>query len=126
MPPTLLSGFLAAGCGSAGGDAALHVATRFYDAVAAHDGARACRYLAPQTRHELESSAGEPCARAVLAEDFPSVRGEGEVRRFGNQAAVKLSEDTVFLAEFNVGWRVVAAVCTPRGALPHDCQVKGV
>lgn len=126
VPPTVLSCLLAAGCGSPGGDPALRVATRFYDAVAMHDGARACRYLAPQTRHELESSAGAPCARALLGKDIPSVRGEGEVRRFGNQAAVTLTGDTVFLAEFDAGWRVVAAACTPRGALPYDCQVKGV
>lgn len=125
VPPILLPALLSSGCGSPGGDAALHVANGFYGAVASHDGAGACQYLAPRTRHELESSTGKACARAVLAEDIPSVRGEGEVRRFGNQAEVKLVGDTVFLAEFSTGWKVVAAACTPRAALPYDCQIKG-
>jgi hypothetical protein len=33
--------------------------------------------------------------------------------------------DTVFLAEFPDGWKVVAAACTPRDRLPYDCQVEG-
>ncbi|MGH3331739.1 MAG: hypothetical protein ACRDPJ_10615 [Nocardioidaceae bacterium] len=53
------------------------------------------------------------------------MRGEGEVSRFGNQAEVKLIGDTAFLAEFGTGWKVVAAACTHRAALPYDCQVKG-
>ena len=33
--------------------------------------------------------------------------------------------DTVFLATFPGGWRVVAAGCTPRGDRPYDCTVAG-
>ena len=33
--------------------------------------------------------------------------------------------DTVFLAVFPGGWRVVAAGCTPHGDRPYDCVVQG-
>jgi hypothetical protein len=41
-------------------------------------------------------------------------------------AQVRLDDDTVFLAAFPGGWRVVAAGCRPRGeAEPYDCAVEG-
>jgi hypothetical protein len=33
--------------------------------------------------------------------------------------------DTVFLARFDGGWRVMAADCSPRAEQPYECQVKG-
>lgn len=120
-----LAALCSAGCSSPGGQAAVRVAHDFYAAVEAHDGTRACGLLAPQTRHELEATAGKPCPRAVLEESVPHARGRGHLERFGNQAQVDLVGDTVFLSEFRNGWRIVALMCTPRGAQPYDCQVKG-
>ncbi len=121
----VLASLGAAACSSPGGQPAVQVAHDFYAAVEAHDGTQACGLLAPQTRHELESTAGKPCPRAVLEESLPHVRGRGHLERFGNQAQVDLVGDTVFLSEFRDGWRIVALMCTPRGAQPYDCQVKG-
>lgn len=102
------------------------VATRFHAAVSQGDGAAACALLAPQTAAELEQSAQQPCPRAVLGEDLPAVGGVRTSRIFGTQGQVLLEGDTVFLAEFPEGWKIVAAGCTPRQALPYDCLVKGL
>jgi hypothetical protein len=118
-----------AGCaGTARQDAAESAAHAFYSAVADHSGEVACHLLAPRTREELEQSAGQPCPRAVLAEDIPTVgRDErpGRVSVYGDQAVVPFSRDTVFLAAFSSGWKVTAAGCTARGELPYDCAIKG-
>jgi hypothetical protein len=115
------------GCAGGNGAAvAADVARRFHAAVAQHDGAAACGLLAPQTRAELEQSAGRPCPAAVLQEGVPRVGPVRSSSMFGGQAQVRLDGDTVFLAEFPGGWRVVAVACTPRPPLPYDCQIKGV
>jgi len=44
---------------------------------------------------------------------------------YGQWARVVLSDDTVFLAAFPGGWRVVAAGCQSRGERPYDCTVQG-
>jgi hypothetical protein len=44
---------------------------------------------------------------------------------YGQRAQVRLSGDTVFLAVFPDGWRVVAAGCTARGEKPYDCVLQG-
>ncbi|MDQ4007325.1 MAG: hypothetical protein M3211_04440 [Actinomycetota bacterium] len=90
------------------------------------NGVTACSLLAPQTAAELEQAANQPCPRAILGEDLPTVGGVRESRVFGTQGQVLLDGDIVFLAEFPEGWRVVAAGCTPRAALPYDCLVKGL
>lgn len=115
-----------AGCAGGSGAAAADVALRFHAAVAGGDGATACGLLAPQTRSELRQSAQRPCPVAVLEEEVPQVGGVRSSSLFGTQAQVRLEGDTVFLAEFPRGWRVVAAACTPRPPLPYDCRIKGV
>ena len=114
----------AAGCGSST-DAVDQVALRFYDAVARGRGAEACALLAPETLRTLEQSAGQPCSRAVLAEEIPRASELIQTRRFGNQAQVRLDQDVAFLAEFAAGWRVVAVGCTARKPLPYDCEITG-
>ncbi|MGW1952795.1 hypothetical protein ACWCPI_08510 [Streptomyces sp. NPDC001920] len=117
----------AAGCGApdertAGASAA---ATGFTDAVRRSDGVRACALLAPRTREELEQSERTTCDRAVLQEQLPAggtVRG---VDVYGDRARVLLPADTLFLARFPSGWKVVAVGCTPRPERPYDCTVEG-
>ncbi|HET6533065.1 MAG TPA: hypothetical protein VFH03_20950 [Actinoplanes sp.] len=106
-------------------DAATSVAVRMLTAVESDDGAAACGVLAPDTLAELEESAGQPCAEAILAEDLSPPGEVRESRVYGQWAQVRLAEDTVFLAVFPGGWRVVAAGCTPRGERPYDCELQG-
>ncbi|MEU7928448.1 hypothetical protein [Micromonospora sp. NPDC049801] len=94
-------------------------------AIAEKDGVGACSLLAPDTAAGLEHSVDRPCAEAILDEDLP---GAGQVLAsevYGQQAQVRLDGDTVFLAVFPGGWRVVAAGCTARGDKPYDCVLQG-
>jgi ketosteroid isomerase-like protein len=117
----------AAACGQppGDGDAASSVARELLTAVAAGDGSRACDTLAPDTRAELEQSAGKACAEAITEESLPQQSAVKTVDVYGQWARVVMSGDTVFLATFGDGWRVVAAGCRARGERPYDCQLQG-
>jgi hypothetical protein len=116
---------MVAGCGSSG-SAAPEVATGFYDAIDAGDTSQACDLLAPQTRRELEQSEHTTCQRALARAELPVVDETVGSSRFGHHAQVRFDNDTVFLAEYDSGWKVIAAGCTARGTLPYDCVIKGV
>jgi hypothetical protein len=116
----------ATGCAGGAVAGAVEVAHGFHAAVERRDGGAACGLLAPQTRNELAQSAQKPCPAAVLETEVPRTGGVRASSMFGAQAQVRLEGDTVFLAEFPDGWRVVAAACTPRQPLPYDCRIKGV
>jgi hypothetical protein len=117
--------FAATGCGSDLPTASSNAAARFYQAIEAHDGGAACALLAPQTLHEVEASAQAPCRTAILDEDIPAGGEVTGLRQYGTAAQARMSGDTAFLAEFDDGWKVVAAACTAQGELPYDCKVKG-
>ena len=116
-----------AGCAAAGGrgQAAAVVATRLLTAVQGKDGAAACALLAPDTASEVEQSGGKPCAEAILDEELPEPGAVTGTAVYGQWAQVRIGTDTVFLAVFPGGWRVVAAGCQSRGELPYDCEVQG-
>jgi hypothetical protein len=116
-----------AGCGSVSdrGGAAAVVARTFLAAVDDGDGAGACAVLAPDTVAALERSAGEPCVDAVVDEDLPEPAHVRATDVYGQWARVLLDDDTVFLAMFPGGWRVVAAGCRSRGELPYECVLQG-
>lgn len=122
---------LVAGCAPAGGRPAVERAVEdFSAAVVAGDGDRACALLAPLSRRELEDAAQQPCGEAVLALDLPPVEESFEVRRYGRAGQVRLEgpdgeQDTRFVGLFDGTWLVTAAGCTPRGDLPHDCDLEG-
>jgi hypothetical protein len=121
------AGLSVAGCG-AGGDresAADAVAVRLLTAVGARDGVTACSALAPETASEVSRNAGKPCPEAVLEEDLPAPGQVTGTDVYGQWAQVRLSDDTVFLAVFPDGWKVVAAGCTSRGERPYLCAVQG-
>jgi ketosteroid isomerase-like protein len=126
-----VGGVALSGCGAVSGreQAAAEVAQRFVDAVARGDGDAACAVLAPDTVAALEEAAGSGCADAVLDEDLPEDSAEpGRVEAtdvYGQWARVVLPGDTLFLAVFRDGWRVVAAGCRPDGEGPYDCVVQG-
>ncbi len=101
------------------------VAVDFEQALERSDGAAGCDLLAPGTRSELEQSAGEPCPVALPGEDLPAAGAVHDVATFGTMAQVRLAQDTLFLAEFRDGWRVVAAGCSPVSGHPYDCTLQG-
>ncbi|MFI5890001.1 hypothetical protein ACIA5D_07750 [Actinoplanes sp. NPDC051513] len=115
---------LVAGCGAVGGreQAASATALRLLDAVAAGDGAGACAVLAPDTASEVSES---DCPSAILGENLPAPGTVVEADVYGQWAQVRLTGDTVFLAVFPGGWRVVAAGCAAQGDRPYDCAVSG-
>jgi hypothetical protein len=115
------------GCGSVADreQAASAAAVRLLTAVDGKDGAAACAVLAPGTASEVEQSGGKPCAEAILDEDLPKPGTVTGTRVYGQWAQVRLSDDTVFVAVFPGGWRVVAAGCNPQGDRPYDCTVQG-
>jgi hypothetical protein len=115
------------GCAGVGerGDAAGSAALRMLTAVESEDGPAACAILAPDTLAELEESAQKRCAEAILEEDLPQPGEVTGAEVYGQRAQVRLTGDTVFLAVFPDGWRVVAAGCTPRGDRPYDCALEG-
>ena len=113
------------GCAQVHEPEVLGVADAFYRSYASADGATACESLAPRTKRELEQSAGEPCARALLGEDLPVVGKPSKVEVFGTEAQVDYGDETTFLARFQGGWKVTAAGCTPRTGMPYDCTISG-
>jgi hypothetical protein len=116
-----------AGCASVGDreTAASAAAVRLLTAVQSKDGQTACAVLAPDTTAEIVQSAGHACPQAILDEDLPTPGVVASAVVYGQWAQVRMSTDTVFLAVFPGGWRVVAAGCTPRGERPYDCVVQG-
>jgi len=113
-----------AGCGAPATSGVANTARGFYGALLHDNGRRACRLLAPETRHELVQTAKVPCSTAILREDIPDPGRLLAVEHFGEQAQVRGRGDTTFLAQFPDGWKVIAAGCTPRRPLPYDCEVK--
>lgn len=118
---------LIAGCGSVDqrADAASATVIRLLGALQARNGAAACALLAPDTAAHLEQSQDESCASAILAEDLPDRGAVTGQQVYGQWAQVRVSGDTVFLAQFPGGWRVVAAGCAPGGDGPYDCTLSG-
>jgi hypothetical protein len=104
---------------------ATSVARNFVEALDASDTAAACGYLAPGTRSDLEKSAGKPCAAALGEEDLPAAGAVEKTDAFGTMAQVRFVQDTMFLAEFKDGWKVMAAGCAPEPGHPYDCQLQG-
>jgi hypothetical protein len=119
LPVLLLSG-----CGASATPSET-VASRFTGAVAASDWDTGCSLLAPGTKAELEESAGTACPEALSEADLPDAGRVRESSAFGTMAQVRYDRDTVFVAEFRSGWKVMAAGCTPVPGHPYDCELKG-
>ncbi|MBT2407611.1 hypothetical protein J7I97_25940 [Streptomyces sp. ISL-87] len=93
--------------------------------MASGDYTAACELLAPQSREQLEEDEKKKCAPALQGQDL---RHGGAVRGsdvYGRQARLRLEDDTLFLSQFNGGWKVVAAGCTWQSGKPYSCSVRG-
>jgi hypothetical protein len=123
----LLATLVVAGCGDGGREsAASSAAVTMLRAVASGDGAAACALLAPETAAAVAQQQETSCAEGVLKEKLPAPGTEEQTQVYGQWAQVRLDDDTVFLAAFPGGWRVVAAACRSRGPeQPYDCEVEG-
>ncbi|MFJ6723031.1 hypothetical protein [Streptomyces sp. NPDC091259] len=118
---------LLSGCGTAGAREAdaRQAAAGFERALGTGDFAGACARLAPQTRQEVEDSEGKRCADAVRGLALPAAGDLVRVRVYGRQAQASGAGDTLFLSQFDHGWKVVAAGCRPRQGQPYQCTLKG-
>ena len=110
---------LLTGCGDLSAGEVEDLASTF---ARADDPAARCGLLASTTLAAVQQDG--PC-EDVLAE-LPV--GSGDVTGievWGEEAQVRLSDDTLFLTRTADGWRVSAAACTPQGPdLPYDCEVE--
>jgi len=112
-------------CGSPETQDATRVAQRFARAVDTSGAAAACADLAPATRSELEQSAGKRCPAAILEQHLPHTGAVRSATAYGTMAQVRLRGDTLFLARFQGGWKVMAAGCSPKAGHPYDCTLQG-
>ena len=113
---------VSAGCTPTGEAPALATAGQFETALAAHDNDAACRLLSDEARHRLEMASARPCAAALAALALPAGPTRS-IETWGGNSQVRLDGSVLFLAEFQTGWRVTAAGCTPRTDQPYDCVV---
>ena len=112
------------GCAAPPGPAG-STASRFDAAVGRSDWGTACAMLAPVTSDDLEQSAGTPCADALEEEGLEQAGPVLRVEVFGTMAQARMGQDTVFLARFPGGWKVLAAGCSPQVGRPYDCRLQG-
>jgi hypothetical protein len=111
------------GCGISPDNRAVLAATQSYlAAIGGGDGQAACAALTPRAADSLRSG-GESCAETITGLGLTAGRVL-EVRVWGDYAQVRLSSDTLFLAESSAGWKVSAAGCERRPGQPYDCEVE--
>ncbi|MFJ7905186.1 hypothetical protein ACIQ6V_32670 [Streptomyces sp. NPDC096198] len=115
------------GCGASEPrlDGARRAAAAFERALARADYDRACTLLAPQTRQQLEDDAAAACASALAHEELPASGAVRETQVYGRQALLRLTGDTLFLSQFEHGWKIAAAGCKPAADMPYRCSLKG-
>jgi hypothetical protein len=92
-------------------------------AFTAADPAGRCALLAPGTLASLEREEEAPCAQAVG--QLPLGSGEvTSVQVWGEDALVRLSDDTLFLTLTDRGWQVSAGACEPQPDAPYVCRLE--
>ena len=113
---------LLGGCGTVSDDEVRKVATTF---AATHDADTRCALLAPATVATLTEQESSTCPDAIGKLRLGSGRPVA-VQVWGEEAQVKLTDDTLFLTRTPHGWRVMAAGCRFRNEQrPYDCQLEG-
>ena len=114
-------------CSSVEEPEARRVATEFAR-LAGTDPTAACALLAPRTLQQVTEDGDGDCAEG-LKSDGPEPSSEvTSVSVAINGAQVVMTDQVVFLARYDSGWRVLAAGCTHDAgddAVPYDCAVKG-
>jgi uncharacterized protein YceK len=116
------------GCGASAArkDGASDAGRRFAAALAAQDYRTGCALLAPETREQVEEDAKGPCGPALRDLDLPVSGAARGVEVYGRDALLRLTGDTLFLSQFDAGWKVTAAGCLPQAEdEPYRCSLKG-
>jgi hypothetical protein len=115
-----LAASLLTGCGDLSVEDVERVATTF--AGAEDDPVTRCGLLARTTLDAIEEEGPGEDAIGELP------LGSGEVTAvevWGEEAQVRLADDTLFLTRTADGWRISAAACAAQGAeLPYDCRLE--
>ena len=88
------------------------------------DPAARCALLAPAARANLEHDGPQACTAAV-ADVAPSGGQVQHTEVWGDEAQVRLADDTLFLTRTGDGWKVIAAGCTANGDAPYTCSLEG-
>lgn len=111
---------LTAGCGGLADEDVTRAAEEF----AAGDEAVRCALLAPSTLGALVEEESSSCEEAIS--ELPLGSGEVvSVAVWGEEAQVKLNDDTLFLTHASGGWRIVAGACRSQGSdLPYECRLE--
>ncbi|MFF0558891.1 hypothetical protein [Streptomyces sp. NPDC004266] len=116
----------ACGASQARRDGATRAGRFFEESLGSGNFRVACELLAPESRDQLEEEEKKPCAQALASQDLPRGGGVRGVDVHGRQALLRLHGDTLFLSQFDEGWRVTAAGCAPEpGDTPYSCVLKG-
>jgi len=123
-----LAAILLGGCGrDADRSTARAVTDRFFAALGAGDGARACAELSQDTRSKLESQEQKPCREAITGLGLKGAPIAG-VDVDMVKAFVRLANgDAAFLDEGRGGWELSAVGCKQQGTPnehPYDCDVE--
>ncbi|WP_306330280.1 hypothetical protein, partial [Streptomyces venezuelae] len=124
----LLAAALLSGCGASAAreDGASRVGTLFTTALAGGDLRAGCDLLAPETREQVEADAKRPCGPALRSLELPRAGAELGVQVYGRQALLRMRNDTLFLSQFDNGWKVTAAGCVRQAEdEPYRCALKG-
>jgi hypothetical protein len=108
-----------AGCASQSDQKdAAEVATQFLAAARTGDTEAACALLTPQTREDLPDG---PCEQSLPADQLGGAVNTADT--WSDWARVDTDDGTLFLTEFESGWRIDAAGCHPNGDTPYRCVV---
>lgn len=116
------------GCGSLGADTAgaADAARAFHRAVDSGDGEGACALLSSRAVGTLHSDTSKPCRTAITQQGIPRAGAVRTSEVYGRNGRVVMDGDTVFVSEFDDGWRVIGVGCQPVGPdRPYDCAVAG-
>ncbi len=120
----------ASGCGTGDDrEQARTVVERFYAAVRAGDGARACAQLSAATASALEDQEQRPCAQAVEELDLRTGAAVGPAVVYVTAAKVDLhGGESAFLDREPTGWKLTAVGCRPEQgkptARPMTCELE--
>lgn len=111
------------GCAAAATSDVQTAAQRFQTAIRDHQPAAACAMLSEEARSSLQATSARPCEQALEALHL-SGAAPTEVQVWGDNAQARLPGGALFLAEFNAGWKITGAGCTPRSDRPYSCSVR--